>query len=228
MSQPTSSAGNDNTGALLLVAEYQAVRSEIVESFKLTQSIVQWSLAIFGVGFGAGFVALTGTNIKEFIVKLAVFLVFGVLLPGLMWAASWHWLGEMRRMERAGRYLRGLEFALGDSPVAVGQSKLSRPLNWERSLVDHKGWLPYLPVAALFAGTFLVSVIVAVAWFFHVFEANAWVVISYVVISVVYAGASAYMGVRIGKMAKERYDFASMTFEPWPATVSPATNSGPV
>lgn len=200
---------NRDVGVQLLVAEYQAIRNEILESFKLTQAIIQWSLAIYGVGFGAGFVAVAAAlEHPNSYLQWMVAVLFGLLLPGLMWAASFHWLGEIRRMERAGSYVRGLEFQLKDVEFSIGPGFLSRPLNWEWYLgKKHKRWLPYGAVAVLFGGTFMVALGVAVSWTIHVWNLQYWVILVAIAVTLVYAIWAWRIGKGIEALSKQRYDF---------------------
>lgn len=208
MKRTTTSGDGRDAGVQLLVAEYQAVRNEILESFKLTQAIIQWSLAIYGVGFGAGFVALTeATKTSNPFLQWMVAVMFGLLLPGLMWAASFHWLGEITRMERAGSYVRGLEFQFRSAEFSIGSGSVPRPLNWERHLSENKRWLPYFAVAALFGGTFLVALGVSVSWMMYAWGLDYWPIIGGVATFLIYVVTAAWIGVRIKNLGRQRYDF---------------------
>lgn len=203
----------------LLIAEYQGIRNEILESFKLTQAIIQWSLAIYGVGFGAGLVAAneaTKPQADPFL-QWMVFGVFAVLLPGLMSAASFHWLGEITRMERAGSYVRGLEYELKDAAFAVGSERFLRPLNWERHLQQNqsKRWLPYVAVAALFGGTFAVSLGAAAFWMMHKWGWDYRAVVGGIFILLVYAGVACWIGLDVRRLGKLRYNFKNGSLVEW-------------
>jgi hypothetical protein len=97
--------------ANLKVAEYQTLRQEITQSLATQQQIIAWSLAAFGAFFAAGLV-LAGqseVDVTSGTVGTLFLLLFGLALPGIAIASCWSWLGELIRMERAGRYLRGFE-----------------------------------------------------------------------------------------------------------------------
>lgn len=82
--------------------------------------------------FAAGLVAATdAASRSDNFLRIAVLTVFAFLAPVLVMASSWHWLGEITRMERVAVYLRGIEFHLGKHPTRNLLASMKRPLNWE-------------------------------------------------------------------------------------------------
>lgn len=194
----------------LVVAEYQSVRLESVQSFENAQSIIKWSLATYGVLFGAGLVAATRTTLPEFVplIGYASLVIYSILLPGLVCVASWQWLGEITRMERVGVYLRGMERAIRNA-VDSGEIDtfcgIASPLGWETFLSgsgkSRKRILPYVGAAGMFAGAFLSSFAFASFWLAAVYEGQAngawaWWLVPIVVLFVLFFTASIVMGIK--------------------------------
>ncbi|TAM70749.1 MAG: hypothetical protein EPN48_05250 [Microbacteriaceae bacterium] len=116
-----------------LLAEYATLRQESADARTSQQSTITWSLAIFGAVLAAGLIFVS-TELKHstwpspltfwFYVAL-----FGVAMPGLAFASCLSYAGELKRMERVGSYLRGLEQHLGLMDLSP-----RRPLRWETFL----------------------------------------------------------------------------------------------
>ena len=137
---------------------------------------MNWSLAGLPALFGGGLVYATGTLKSDHPhpVNAAIFfLIFGVVIPGFAIASIITYVGEISRMERAGRYLRGFEIALVRERVS-GRA----PLLWERFLaegdVEHtrgstpkmrKSAVPYVGGFMLYCGGMIASwLICAMPW----------------------------------------------------------------
>ncbi|WP_412162801.1 hypothetical protein [Curtobacterium flaccumfaciens] len=121
-------------GTQLLLAEYETVRDESRQAREAQQATLNWSLAGLAALFGGGLVYATATLKSDHPhpVNAAIFfLIFGVVIPGFAIASIITYVGEISRMERAGRYLRGFEIALVRERVA-GRA----PLLWERFLAN--------------------------------------------------------------------------------------------
>lgn len=212
---------------LLLVAEYQALRAEVLQTIQSTQSIVQWSMAAYGVLFGAGVVAASDPDARvDGFLRLAILLIFGVLIPALLAAATWHWLGELTRMERVAVFLRGLEHHLRKNPAPHSLGSPHGPLNWERFLAGdgktRKRRAPYVGIALLFSAGFAVSVCFALLWIWSAFQGDAreWFRVLSVVfiglITVAYAAVSCLLGKRIFELARSRSNFGAAGLIRWP------------
>ncbi|MGR0319887.1 hypothetical protein [Agromyces sp. ZXT2-3] len=166
----------------LAVAEYTSIRAESIQSFATSQSIIQWSLATYGVLFGAGLLAVNSEIASDLApsVSWMAALIYGVLLPGLVCAAAWSWIGEIRRMERAGAYVRGIERHLR-LETRRGTASVVGPLNWETFLAGSqrsassgiKGWAPYLGTALLFGGSLFSSVVFFFFWVYEILD-DGW------------------------------------------------------
>lgn len=127
-------------------AEYETLRTESAQARQSQQSILQWSMAIIGVVFSAGIILVNqsmSTNVdqsaKGFLYVVFLF-VFGFVLPLSSWCASLAWFGELIRMERSGRYLRGFEVSLTNIASRYNSSSdiphLRSPLRWENYIAD--------------------------------------------------------------------------------------------
>lgn len=230
--RPSAVASNGGatgkTSLDLLQSEYLSLRAESVQSFVSAQSIIQWSLATYSVLFGGALVVVAqqiDSAYKSFNAN-AILLIFTVLLPGLMCAATWQWLGEITRMERIGMYLRGLERyldqeATNDSVIPAGD-QLS-PLHWETFLNseggNHKRNAPYVGTAAMFAGAFLVSLSMAGFWQYKLFgdawwqfPSIFWPLVGVLFIAVFFA-VSIMLGRSVIVMGSERFNIATRRVE---------------
>lgn len=204
----------------LLVQEYASVRAEAIQSFENSQSIIQWSLATYGVLFGAGLIASRqeGSQTANDFVAYAALVIFSLVLPGLVCAATWQWLGEITRMERTGVFLRGLEHALRSAGHAQLSPGLRFALNWETFLVGGPGrkrLAPYLGTAIMFAGSLLSSVAFAFMWLWSHFGAETWRfpnvawIIAATSILVLYFWVSLTLGVSVLRLGRQQYDFGT-------------------
>lgn len=214
-SPPIAVPDADPTTALL-VAEYESVRQESIASFGNAQSIIQWSLATYGVVFGAGIVALTSDvpSTLERVVGFIAVVIFAAILPGLICAATWQWLGEIGRMERVGAYLRGLEISLRTQP-----SGIPRPLGWESFLsskiATNKSLWPYIGTALMYGGTVVVALVIA--WnlqdnYFTSPHDQGWLAFwrtLNIVAFLAFAFVSVPLGVKTIVLGRRRLDFSS-------------------
>lgn len=138
-------SGLDQLASSFLRAEYDSLRAEGSQARQAQQSILQWSLAIIGVLLGAGIVvasqsaSATGSLGHQHFMYLLFVILFGFVLPMSAWFSCLSWFGELIRMERTGRYLRGLETVLSNTFQDYGAhaarggrvSYLDFPLRWE-------------------------------------------------------------------------------------------------
>lgn len=212
---------------LLLIAEFQALRAEILQCLQHTQSIVQWSLAAYGVLFGAGIVAATdGTSRTDSFLRMAVLLIFAALIPGLSFAATLNWLGEMTRMERTAVYLRGVEYELRQHPAPNLFRPSFPPLNWDVYLAGDKEsrkiTAPYIGIALMFLAGFLGSMFMAFTWVDVEFRELTdgtirdsfplWVA----VVTALYVGTCLHLGSRVFMLRNRRYSLELEYDVVWP------------
>ncbi len=119
-----------------MLAEYKSLRDESSQSRSAQQAIQQWSLA--GVSaILVGGLLLTGKNfdLQQAGPPSTAFLVlFGVVLPALATVSCMAWLGELVRMERCGRYLRGFERDLSKRLNGLVSPAARNPLRWETAI----------------------------------------------------------------------------------------------
>lgn len=143
----------------LLVAEYNALRAESLNAKQNQQTIFQWSLAAMGAVFAA--LAVLAASPGSILVGYA-FVVPLVATTGFM-----SWLGEVERMERAGRFIRNREQAVQrGTGTLVGDPDALRvvPILWESVLFDDRYRREYgknrigsLAAILLYYGSFLGS-----------------------------------------------------------------------
>lgn len=203
------------------------MRAESVQSFANAQSIIQWSLATYGVLFAGALVLLTQSvePANSSFRDVAILLIFTVLLPGLICAATWQWLGEITRMERVGMYLRGLERHLNNNanynPRLVINDAPS--LHWETFLNSEgrarKRNAPYVGTAAMFAGALLVSLSLAGVWQSRLFGGEWWSFPTVlwpatgILLGVIFFVVSLLLGRSVVVMGNERYNFTTRRVE---------------
>lgn len=225
----TRSVEVEDVASGLAVAEYSSIRAESIQSFATSQSIIQWSLATYGVLFGAGLLAVNSEISADLAptVSWMAALIYGVLLPGLVCAAAWSWIGEIRRMERAGAYVRGVERHLREE-TRQGTSSVVGPLNWETFLAGPqrggssgiKGWAPYLGTALLFGGSLFSSVAFFFFWVYQVLE-EGWnpgiwaLLLADAVLVTLFLGVCLYAGVGVVWIGTQYFDLEKQVLRPW-------------
>jgi hypothetical protein len=134
-----ASAEDRDRWQTLWVEEYRSIRSESEQARNAQQTILQWSLASFAAVIAGSLVMFQGSgkNALQFSGEIGTVLlfIFGLGLPGLGFFAYLVWWGELLRMERAGRYLRGLEL-VADRLARGGSGRFPPPLQWEHFLAS--------------------------------------------------------------------------------------------
>jgi hypothetical protein len=147
MSEQSASAGGTVWDALLRASaedklfwqnmwleEYRSIRGESEQARNAQQTILQWSLAAFAAVIAGALVTFSGNvNIRSGETGTVLLIIFGMGLPFLSFFSYLVWWGEFLRMERAGRYIRGLEF-MADRLANSTSGKLPPPLQWEHFL----------------------------------------------------------------------------------------------
>jgi hypothetical protein len=104
------------------LAEYHALRHEIVASLGMQQTTLSFSTLALGGVAAAGFHALPAD--KDASLPLLIFLL---IVPLVSYVSLFIWLGEYARTTRAGSFLRGVEERING---LVGE----RLLTWEHWL----------------------------------------------------------------------------------------------
>jgi hypothetical protein len=155
----------------LVKAEYETIRAESAQARQAQQSILQWSLATIGVAITAGVLLINSMAALDpaqhrgkFLYAVFIFL-YGLAVPGGSWLSCLAWFGELIRMERAGRYLRGLEVVVHlilskEAPEHDKLNYLRAPLRWEtyiasenrRGIAVTKQRVGYLGSLGLYTG----------------------------------------------------------------------------
>lgn len=157
----------------LALAEYQSLREESAQAREAQQSILEWSIGAIGVVFAAALATDAGAS-----PGLVRSMVLGIVLPSLIAGATFTWMGEMMRMERAAYYLRGREPAFWVTeedgshtvdPDLVDEPDI-RPLLWENFIAfasegpgRRKQLVAYVGGFGIYVGSFLVSYILLLA-----------------------------------------------------------------
>lgn len=225
----TKSVEVEDFASGIAVAEYSSIRSESIQSFATSQSIIQWSLATYGVLFGAGLLAANNEIADDLAptVSWMAAIIYGALLPGLVCAAAWSWIGEIRRMERTGAYLRGVELHLGRETIRSSSSVVG-PLNWESFLAGDrsvksssiKGWAPYLGTAMLFAGSIFASILFFFFWMYKILEAGwtpgVWVLFATdALLLLIFVVVCVHTGIGVVWLGNQYFDLQSRGLVPW-------------
>lgn len=218
----------EDFSAALAVAEYESIRAESLQSFSTSQSIIQWSMATYGVLFGAGLLAANSEIAKSFqpMVEWMAVVIYGLLLPGLVCAAAWSWIGEIRRMERAGAYLRGVERRTRLETKLNASSSVIGPLNWETFLATGsrrgspvKGWAPYIGTSLLFGGGLGASVVFFYIWVDRLVDAGGvgerlWtLIIVNALLAGAFVGVCIHMGYGVISLGRQYYEFSKEVLE---------------
>ena len=143
-----------DSGALV-IAEYTALRQEVLGSLAAQQTIMNYGLATVATVFVGNFYLLgqaaptTDTSAITAVVLFANLL----LIPGVVFSLTLAWFGELARVERAGAYIRGLEDELR-ARVVIGAGPSGRAaLGWETHLRSRKGGLAIGKAEAGYVGT---------------------------------------------------------------------------
>jgi len=122
--------------------EYSSLRSESIAAKGYQQTILQWCLAaVAAISVAGAGVVLSDKEIflSASLNFYAGFAVFSVAVPFVVASAFGIWIGEVRRMERVGKFIRMREAAymleLGISAASpLAASKL--PIMWESFIFD--------------------------------------------------------------------------------------------
>lgn len=163
----------------LLSAEYAAIRAETLQTMQNMHTIVQWTLGAYAVVFGTTYLALGSKAQPDFrsAIENGVLLVYMLMLPGLICAATWQWLGDFIRMARSDAYLRGLEAHLA-SKTRLHMLGLRSPLNWSTFLSGPRAtnvrFEAHLGTGALMTGLVVASLSIGVVVHGAVFGADRW------------------------------------------------------
>ena len=126
----------------LAVEEFKALRAESSAAKGNQQTIIQWTLAATGIALAGSITATRPVvNPDQSRTYLAIILVYGTVIPIFIGCAFAIWVGEIRRMERAGRFLRLRERQvwppLGQHPDLSDDSVQRRlPIMWENLIYD--------------------------------------------------------------------------------------------
>lgn len=220
--RPAREVEVEDFSAALAVAEYESIRAESLQSFVTSQSIIQWSMATYGVLFGAGLLAAS-SDVSETLqstVEWMAVVIYGLLLPGLVCAAAWSWIGEIRRMERTGVYLRGFERRTRVETKLSASSSVVAPLNWETFLAGTanavsppvKGWAPYIGTSLLFGGGFGASVVFFYFWIDRIASVSGagggiWtLMIVDALLILAFLGVCIHTGLGVVKLGNRYYD----------------------
>ncbi|WP_108669958.1 hypothetical protein [Peribacillus acanthi] len=109
----------------IVIGEYNSLRNESADSLKNQQSIINYGLTAIGVliAFSAN---LWG---KESIVE-AIYVIF---IPFMCNLIILIWNGEVRRMSRAGQYIKQIEDKIHNE-ISIRSNIMERSLNWETFL----------------------------------------------------------------------------------------------
>gem|GEM_PF-6402103 len=98
--------------AALVVEEFKALKTQILELTKSARSVVSWSLTLYAALFSVGGALLnqyfTVKNQPVILLYLSI-IVIGVLAPTMTSLGAWMWLGDLLAIERLAARVRGME-----------------------------------------------------------------------------------------------------------------------
>jgi|CXWL01.1.fsa_nt_gi hypothetical protein len=115
----------------ILLKEYETLRQEILVAMSSRNSVLSFGLATIGAIFTASLATQTGATpslLSSLILELGV--------PAISIFVLFMWLGEYQRMQRAGKFLVGIEKRIND----IASKEL---LTWETSLRAKRGHMKY-------------------------------------------------------------------------------------
>lgn len=155
------------------LAEYRTLREESLQAQAAQHQAIQWAIATTIAAIAGVFLLeqVGDTGVTSGSGRRLQFVLLGLALPGFMFLSCMSWLGEVRRMMRAGAYLRAIERSVEAQAQAQaeGPPVASPPVpSWERYLAgapvrglraagrDYEGYLGSLGV---FVGAELASVL---------------------------------------------------------------------
>lgn len=143
-STPTPAAADRAVDAML--AEYQTLRQESLESMTNRMTIVGFTFAILGV--------LIAALLTREVSDLLAGLIAVLFVPQVAKASLLMWLGEYQRSRRAGSWLVGLEAKINEQvgTTAVDwESNLARQTGEDDETPAHMDY-PYVAVVTLLLG----------------------------------------------------------------------------
>jgi hypothetical protein len=169
----------------LWLEEYRSMRSESEQARNAQQTILQWSLGSFAAIIAGSLVMFQGatSQIFKFTGEVGTILMYilGFGLPGLGLFAYLVWWGEFLRMERAGRYTRGLEL-VGQRFASYGAAQVPPPLQWEHFLAGpvmargrNKQMIGYVGTVGIYFGFSVSALILFISLVLaHVYHLGSW------------------------------------------------------
>lgn len=119
------------------IAEYQSLRDESIVAQSNQQSALNWGLALVSAATVGGLALSARDGDIEPVVMEIQLLIFGFILPVLLFAISLVWLGEFVRMARVGAYIRLVEDSVRvlDCERSVNlELSADPPIGWENAL----------------------------------------------------------------------------------------------
>lgn len=115
----------------VMLKEYETLRQEILTAMGSRNSILSFGLATIGAIFTASLATQTGNT-----PSLLASLILELGVPAISAFVLFMWLGEYQRMQRAGKFLVGLE-------KRINESVSSELLSWETSLRAERKHMKY-------------------------------------------------------------------------------------
>jgi hypothetical protein len=163
---------NDEKKIEILLAEYNSLRTESLEAIKNKFQILSF-------GF-AGLSVFIGTALTARISIAASLLVLLVIVPGLSKAITIVWLGEHRRMVRAGGGVAALE-------IEINRIAGANLLGWEKWVRSESRVmsLPYRTTLGIFQFASVASVIIGGLVFWRFLDERHSSAVTYVILVLV-------------------------------------------
>lgn len=141
----------------ILLEEYRTLREESLTAMKNMIAVLSFGIAAVGAVFSFALAKQASTF-------SSLILIFG--LPSLAWCVLVIWLGEYRRMQRVGTFLRKLENTINVRAVEdkISSCPTNMLLSWETHLRADRVHmsLPYNTIVSLFVATSAISLAIGI------------------------------------------------------------------
>jgi hypothetical protein len=147
----------------IIIKEYETLRQEILAAMTNKISILSFGLATIGAVFAASVVISGGDSILPG-------LILSITVPLISNFVLFMWLGEHQRIQRAGKFLVGLEKRINDEAS-------KNLLTWETSLREQQRHMKYpynttillllaISISSFIIGILILHLVLLASWLF--------------------------------------------------------------
>jgi hypothetical protein len=152
--------------------EYRTLRQESLQAQAAQHLAIQWAIATTIAAIAAVFLLeqIGDSGVNSSSGRRLQYVLLGFALPGFMFLSCMSWLGEVRRMMRAGAYLRAIECSVEVQAKAMLDTSSAWPPvpSWERYLAGRdvpglrpagRDWEGYLGSLGVYVGAEFASLL---------------------------------------------------------------------